>query len=170
MPMQNMADILIALLVLGWIIFRQLRARPVKERNAYTVMLVLGVLGLYQIGTLAGKLPIPASAYTALVVGLGSGAFFGWLRGRLVRVWRQDGALFRQGNWLTVLLWVGGLLVHLGIDRVGGLLAPASQQVAATALGTSGILLYLAVALAAQRFATLRRAPLPHPQAKPQRV
>ena len=167
MPMQNMADILFAVLVLLWIVFRQLRARPVKERNAYTVMLVLGVLGLYQIATLAGKVPVPASAYVALVIGLGSGAFFGWLRGRLVRVWRQDGALFRQGNWLTVLLWIGGLLVHLGIDRVGVLLAPASQQAAASACGTNGILLYLAVALAAQRSATLRRAPLPQLHTQP---
>jgi hypothetical protein len=158
--MQNMATILFAVVVLAWIIVRQLQARPVNERNPFTVMVALAGVGLYQIAALAGKVQIPPFAYLTLVVGLGSGAYFGWLRGRLVRVWRRDGQLLRQGNWLTVVLWVAGLAGHLGIDQTGVLLSRGTGRDAASALGTSGILLYVAVALAAQRFATLRRGSL----------
>ncbi|MDQ6752656.1 MAG: hypothetical protein M3017_04395 [Actinomycetota bacterium] len=160
MPTQNTAIVLLAVLALLWILFQQLRAKPVRERNAYRVTVVLAVVGLYQLAQVAGKVQIPATAYAALLIGLGSGAVLGWVRGRLVHVWRQDGQLFRQGNWLTVVLWIAGLAVHLGLDQVGVALAPTSQHGAAAAAGLAGILLYLGVALAAQRFATLRRGSL----------
>lgn len=156
MNQQSIINILIAVIVLGWVLSRQLRARPLKEQRPYTMMIVLGVLGLFQIVQLAGHTQITGAAYAALVAGLVSGAVFGWLRGRYVHLWRVDGVLMRQGNWLTVVLWVVGIAIHLGLDEAGALLSPNNG--ALNSLGTVGIMLYLAVALASQRFATLARA------------
>ncbi|ALE05262.1 hypothetical protein AL755_06890 [Arthrobacter sp. ERGS1:01] len=156
MNQQSVINILIAVVVLVWILSRQLRAKPLREQRPYTLMIVLGVLGLVQIAQLAGKVQITGAAYAALVIGLVSGAVFGWLRGRFVHLWRVDGVLTRQGNWLTVVLWVVGIAIHLGLDDAGVLLSPNNGAV--NSLGTVGIMLYLAVALAAQRFATLARA------------
>ena len=156
MNQQSVINILIAVVVLVWILSRQLRAKPLREQRPYTMMIVLGVLGLFQIAQLAGRVQITGAAYAALIVGLLSGAVFGWLRGRYVHLWRVDGVLTRQGNWLTVVLWVVGIAIHLGLDDAGALLSPNNGAV--NSLGTVGIMLYLAVALAAQRFATLARA------------
>ncbi|WP_104091453.1 hypothetical protein [Arthrobacter sp. GMC3] len=156
MNQQNVINILIAAVVLIWVISRQLRARPLKEQRPYTLMMVLGVVGLVQIVQLAGRVQITGAAYGALVAGLVSGAIFGWLRGRYVHLWRVDGVLTRQGNWLTIVLWVVGIAIHLGLDQAGEVLSPNNG--ATNSLGTVGIMLYLAVALAAQRFATLARA------------
>ncbi|AJT40487.1 hypothetical protein [Psychromicrobium lacuslunae] len=164
MSAQLVVNILLAVLVLCWVLYRQLQAKPIKERSPYTLMLVLGVLGLLQIAQLTAKVEISAIGYAALVIGLLSGAAFGWLRGRLVHLWRaDDGTLMRQGNWLTIVLWVLGIAVHLGIDWIGVALSPNGQTAGAEALGTTGIMLYLAVALAAQRFATLARIPAASP-------
>lgn len=156
MNQQNVINILIAAVVLAWVISRQLRARPLNEQRPYSLMIVLAVLGLFQVAQLAGRAQITGAAYAALVAGLLSGAIFGWLRGRHVHLWRGDGVLTRQGNWLTVALWVVGLAIHLGLDAAGELLSPHDGAI--TSLGTVGITLYLAVTLAAQRFATLARA------------
>jgi len=153
---QSVINILIAVVVLVWVLSRQLRAKPLKEQRPYTIMIVLGVLGVFQIVQLAGHTQITGAAYGALVAGLASGAFFGWLRGRCVHLWRADGVLMRQGNWLTVVLWVVGIAIHLGLDEAGAVLSPNNGAI--NSLGTVGIMLYLAVALASQRFATLARA------------
>lgn len=155
MNQQNVINILIAVIVLVWVLSRQLKVRPLREHRPYTLMILLAVLGLFQISQLAAHVQISAAAYGALIVGLASGALFGWLRGRYIHLWRADGVLMRQGNWLTVVLWVVGIALHLGFDVAGVLLSPNGHS---DSLGTVGIMLYLAVALAAQRFATLARA------------
>ena len=148
---QSVLNLVIAAAVLLWVLYRQLQPRPVKEDRPYRLMFVLAVLGTVQIVQLAGQTEISAAGYAALLIGLLSGAGFGWLRGRLVHFWRgPDGTLMRQGNWLTLVLWVVGIAVHL---------SPEGHSSGAEALGLSGIMLYLAVALAAQRFATLARTP-----------
>lgn len=160
MSTQGIINILIAIAVLGWILYRQLQPRPIKERQPYRLMFILAVLGIVQILQLAGRDEISAAGYLALVLGLLTGAGFGWLRGRLVHLWRaEDGSLMRQGNWITIALWIVGIAVHLGLDWAGVQLSPAGQSAGAEALGLTGIMLYLAVALAAQRFATLARTP-----------
>ncbi len=157
---QSVLNLVIAAAVLLWVLYRQLQPRPVKEDRPYRLMFVLAVLGTVQIVQLAGQTEISAAGYAALLIGLLSGAGFGWLRGRLVHFWRgPDGTLMRQGNWLTLLLWVVGIAVHLGLDWAGVHLSPEGHSSGAEALGLSGIMLYLAVALAAQRIATLARTP-----------
>ncbi|WP_164520275.1 hypothetical protein [Specibacter cremeus] len=158
MNQSGILTILLAIAALAWILYRQLQARPIAEQRPYALMLVLAAAGLVQIGNLAAKSAIPAQAWAAMVIGLASAAVFGWWRGRLVRVWRAEGRLMRQGNWVTVVLWMAGLAIHLGVDRLGTILAPAGTQAAAAGLGTASLLLYLGITLAAQRVATLARA------------
>lgn len=155
---QQLPYLLLAAAALAWILYRQLSVQPVRENRPYLLMLVLGVVGAGQIAALAGHATIPAAAYAAMGAGLLSAAAVGWWRGRLVRVWRDGGRLVRQGNWTTAVLWIVGLAIHLGLDQVGVVLAPAADRAAAQALGTTSIMLYLSIALAAQRFATLSRS------------
>lgn len=155
---QQLPYLVLAAAALAWILYRQLSVRPIRENRPYVLMLVLGVVGIGQIAAVAGHTAIPAAGYLAMGAGLVSAAAVGWWRGSLIHVWRDGGQLLRQGNWTTVVLWVAGLAIHLGLDQVGVVLAPAGERAAAQALGTTSIMLYLSIALAAQRFATLSRA------------
>ncbi|MCU6482185.1 hypothetical protein QO003_003799 [Arthrobacter silviterrae] len=155
---QQLPYLALAAAALAWILYRQLSVRPVRENRPYLLMLVLGVVGIGQIAAVAGHAAIPAAAYLAMGAGLVSAAAVGWWRGSLIRVWRDGGTLLRQGNWTTVALWIAGLAIHLGLDQVGVFLAPAAERAGAQALGTTSIMLYLSIALAAQRFGTLSRA------------
>jgi len=155
---QQLPYLALAAAALAWILYRQLSVRPVRENRPYLLLLVLGVVGIGQIAAVAGHAAIPAAAYLAMGAGLVSAAAAGWWRGSLIRVWRDGGTLLRQGNWTTVALWITGLAIHLGLDQVAVFLAPANERAGAQALGTTSIMLYLSMALAAQRCGTLSRA------------
>jgi hypothetical protein len=60
--------------------------------------------------------------------------------------------LWRQGTWLTLVLWLVAVGLHFGIAYL------SAQQGAPAGLGSSTILAYLAVTLGIQRFITQRRA------------
>ena len=151
--MSSADNLIVAVLVLGFILWRQLQPRAVREDNPYRLMLVLGVVGVVDLVGFADHHRVNALAWSLLAASLVVGCLFGVLRGETVRIWRRDGVLMRQGNAITVVLWVAGLGVHVladllidGVDR------------SASGIGADAILLYLGVALAAQRFATLTRA------------
>lgn len=148
--MNSSVNILIGIVVVAWILWRQTQKRPVREDRKPTVLLILLVLGVLQLSSF-----FKSASSTALVIGLLVGnlvlaAGFGVVRGYTVRLWRQDGQLFRQGTWLTIVLWLAGIGVHIGLD--------ALIDSSAKGLGSASILLYLAVSLGTQRLVVQSRA------------
>ena len=63
-----------------------------------------------------------------------------------VRVWIQAGQALRQGTWITAVLWVASLGVHLGYDYLVDGKGPQSG------LGSASLTLYFAVTYTIQRF------------------
>ena len=146
-------DLIVAALVLGFILWRQLQPRSVREDSPYRLVLVLGVVGVVDLVGFADAHHVNAMAWSLLAASLVVGCLFGVLRGETVHIWRRDGVLVRQGNAITVVLWAAGLGIHVLVDElINGVDSSASG------IGADTILLYLGVALAAQRFTTLRRA------------
>jgi hypothetical protein len=73
-----------------------------------------------------------------------------WL---IVRQLQVRPVLVRQGNAVTVVLWIIGLALHIGIDLVLRRTTTAADQ-----LGSVSLLLYLAVTVAAQRWVVTGKA------------
>ncbi len=148
--MGSSANIVIGLVVLAWLLWRQTQRRPVREDRKPTVLLILLVLGVVALGAYFKQEPATGLAIALLVGSLVLAAGFGVVRGYTVRLWDQDGQLFRQGTWLTILLWLVAIGSHVGLDALidGG----------AKGLGSASILLYLAVSLGAQRLVVQSRA------------
>jgi hypothetical protein len=73
-------------------------------------------------------------------------AITGAIRAMTVRVWIEAGQALRQGTWITALLWVVSLGVHLGYDYLVDGKGPQSG------LGTASLTLYFAVTYTIQRF------------------
>ncbi|MEU8630601.1 hypothetical protein AB0C38_00415 [Amycolatopsis sp. NPDC048633] len=148
--MSGSANILVGLVVVAWILWRQVQQRPVREDRKPTVLLILLVLGVVALGAYFKKEPATGLAIALLAGSLVLAAGFGVVRGYTVRLWRQDGVLFRQGTWLTILLWLAAIGSHLGLDVL--------IDSGAKGLGGASILLYLAVSLGAQRLVVQARA------------
>ena len=149
----NFANIAIGLVVLLWVLSKQVQKRPVREDRKPTILLVLLVLGVIQLADFfKGGPSATATVILLLVASFVLAAGFGVVRAYTVRLWRADGQLWRQGTWVTVVLWILAIGIHLGLDYA------IDGSGAAKGLSGASIMLYLAVSLGAQRLVVQSRA------------
>ena len=144
------ADIIIGVVVLALLIYRQLRTRPVNASGP-RLTAIIGVIGLIEAYEFMTRHHPGAVTYAALLGSLVLAAGFGVLRAATVRLWLQDGQPWSRGSWVTASLWVVALAAHLGYDA---LVAGHSQD----NVGDATIVLYLAVSLGVQRLIVHQRA------------
>ena len=151
MNSQTLIYLVIGIAVLGLLIFRNLRAQPVRQVNQ-RLFLVLGVIGVIETYQYLGKHHAGTEAIAALAGSLVLAAVFGVIRAMTVRVWMQDGQPWSQGNLITAALWVLALAAHLGYDAL------LDQHKSLSGLGEATVLLYLVVSLIVQRVVVTTRA------------
>ncbi len=144
----------LGVLLLTLVLLRQIRVVPVPRAYIPRLPLVLGVIGLFTMSGYAGDHHVTSTAWGWLIGTLVVGAVgLGALRGLSMRVWDTNGWVVRQGNVVTMALWLVSLLVHFGVDVAGN----QSGTGAAGLVGAS-FLLYLGLTLAVQQYVVFRRA------------
>jgi hypothetical protein len=143
-------DLLIGLAVLALILYRQLQARPVRDNMR--LPLVLAVIGVVELVQFLGHGHHGAGVIVALAGSLVIAAVFGAIRAATVRVWLDGGQAWRQGTWLTAVLWIVSLGVHLGYDYL------VDGKGAQAGLGSAALLLYFGVTFTIQRLILQARA------------
>lgn len=138
--------------VLIFVLLRQVRVVPVPRVYHPRLPIILGIIGLLELTSYAGDHHVSSTAWawvlgTMLVGALGLGA----LRGLSMRVWAANGWVVRQGNAVTMALWLVSVLVHFVGDT------GSTQAGGADLLGAS-FLLYLGLTLGVQYYLVYRRA------------
>jgi NAD/NADP transhydrogenase beta subunit len=153
----QITNILVGLVVVVLLIWRQVKTRPAQESSAARLVLILGVVGVITtVNAFNSHSGHHASGGTIgwIVVSLVVAAAFGAVRATTVQVWRDpNGVAWRRGTWLTAALWIVAIAAHLGLDVV------IDHASGINGLGTATIYLYLAVSLGVQR--ELIRARIP---------
>ncbi|MGO8892923.1 MAG: hypothetical protein ACLQB1_25010 [Streptosporangiaceae bacterium] len=107
-------DLLIGLAVLALILYRQLQVRPV--RDTMRLPLIIAIIGVVQLTQFLQHGHHGPGVFVALAGSLVIAAVFGAIRAATVRVWVDGGQAWRQGSWLTAVLWIVSLGAHLGYD------------------------------------------------------
>jgi hypothetical protein len=148
----TLTSLVIGLIVLALLIFRQLSTRRLREN--YRLSVILGVVGIIEFVDFlktqtAGETHIVEAVAGSLVLA----AVMGAVRTPTVRIWRQGEQLMMRGTWLTALLWVVAVAVHYGYDD---LVAGSGKN--GGNVGSATVLLYMVVSLTVQRFILLTRA------------
>jgi hypothetical protein len=151
-------DIILGVVVLALLIYRQMVARPVRARGL-RIVAILAVIGVLQTVQYFDKYHSSDGTYAALGGSLVLAAIFGALRSATVRLWIQDGQAWQKGNWLTGVLWAVALAAHLGYDA----LVARGHGHGAPSVGDATVVLYLAVSLGIQRLIVQQRASRPLP-------
>ncbi|HEX3784401.1 MAG TPA: hypothetical protein VHX38_32480 [Pseudonocardiaceae bacterium] len=121
-----------------------------KEDSRPIAYLVLAVVGVVEVADFVKSHPVNSEAILLTVASLAIAAVFGLIRAYTVRLWREDGQLFRQGNAVTIALWIVGIGIHFGGD--------ALIDSSAKGLSTTTIMLYLAISLGVQQVVVKARA------------
>jgi hypothetical protein len=143
MSSQTVLDLVIGLVVLGLLVFRQLQSRPVRANQR--LLLILLVVGLIETSYGLQRVHTGPATVAALVGSLVLAAIFGAARAFTIRIWLQDGQTWVRGGLLTAMLWIAAVAAHLGYDYLVG------QDTSMAQLGTATILLYLVASLWVQR-------------------
>jgi hypothetical protein len=146
----SITNILIGLVVLAFILYRQLQPRPVRDN--FRLPLILGVVGVVELVEYLQHRPHGTGVIAALAGSLVIAAVFGAIRAATVRVWVDGGQAWRQGNSLTALLWVVSLAAHLGYDYI------VDRKAGQSGLGSASLLLYFGVTFTIQRVILQARA------------
>jgi hypothetical protein len=114
--------------------------------------LILAIIGVVELVRFLDKGHHGTSVVVALAGSLVIAAVFGAIRAATTHVWVDRGQAWRQGNWLTAVLWIVSLAAHLGYDYLVG--GKGSQA----GLGSASLLLYLGVTFTVQRLILQARA------------
>jgi hypothetical protein len=139
-------------LILVLVLLRQVRVRPVRRVFQPRLPVVIGVIGLLEMFSYAGNHHVSSTAWLWVAGTLVVGALgFGILRGFSMRVWTGNGWVLRQGNAVTMALWLVSLVVHFAGDT-------GQSHAGAAGLEGASFLLYLGVTLAVQYYVVYRRA------------
>ena len=139
-------SIIIGLIVLVFIIYRQRRVRLVRESVSITLPLILAIVGISNFEYYLSSNPLTMTSTISIIVSLlflavGMGA----IRAFSVRIWRQNGDVFRQATWLTIALWIVSIALHIAADQIGN-------------TGEATLLIYYAITLFVQRSIVYARA------------
>jgi len=149
MNASTVADVLLIVAAVVWVLARQVQVARVKPRLLVLAPLVLAFFGIRSLPASTWRVPADLALLAvsaALSVGLGV-----W-RGQTIRVWRDaHGAWWRQGSMLTLVLW-GVLIVARGV-LYGVDVAVGHRE--ASDLGA--VLVTLALSFAAQNTVTALR-------------
>ncbi|MEC3918076.1 hypothetical protein [Nocardia sp. CDC160] len=153
MNLQNaVVEGLVAVLVIGWIMYRQTQWQVLDPTRLWRGPIILGLVGFLQMkSVLAGGSPsVTAVALLALSAALGLG--FGLVMGLLSQVRTGAEGLEARTGWIGSALWIVLLAVRIGVDVV----ARMSGAEAVTSIGA--ILLVVALNRAGRALVLARRA------------
>jgi hypothetical protein len=136
---------------LAWLLYRQVQRRPIGRRGPNgqrsgrrQIAIVLLLVGAIQFVSFARNHHFDATSIGILCLSFLIGAGLGVARGFTVRLWSEDGQLFRQGTAVTVALWLVAVGLHLGSERL------IQHAGGPGGVGSASMLLYLGLALTVQ--------------------
>jgi hypothetical protein len=135
----------VGVLVLIPVLLRQIRVAPVPRAYVPRLPIVLGVVGLFAMTSYAGDHHVTSSDWSWVVGTLVGAVVLGGLRGMSTRVWDANGWVVRQGNFVTMVLWLVTLVLQFAGDAAAGLVG-------------ASFLIFLGLTMAAQRYVEFRRA------------
>ena len=97
-------EIVTLLALTGYAIYRQTRQHEVVGAWRYKLAIIYAIVGV-----IIGGFSLPHSAAEVLVLGIGLAlsVVVGLARGRLTRLWAQDGRVYSKGTPLTIGLFLG---------------------------------------------------------------
>ncbi|GIZ98967.1 hypothetical protein TTY48_35790 [Tsukamurella sp. TY48] len=117
--MNTATTALIVVLALGWILYRQFQARPIKDRTA-RIALVLAAVGLVQtVQYVSEGGEVGIGHAVAALLGLALAVGLAYPRALTTKVFPgPDGRYLRQATLPTLGLWIVAIGAHFAIDTL----------------------------------------------------
>ena len=140
------AQILVFVVLFGWLLSRRFRWRPVRgDSRQWRMPLILIAIGLFALlntqhpgsSGASTKVHLTDKDVTYLVIDALISIAFGMIRGRTLEITEHDGQLMKRYRPITAVLWVVLILLRAGMDLYAG-----HAGVSSAAIGPSIMLMF----------------------------
>jgi hypothetical protein len=101
----------IYLLLIAFVLYRQMTAQPLRVQRLVILPLVLGLFALQQLGVQHSNLSPSMAVF--LVANLGVGGALGLWRGTTFNVFSKAGVTMTRGTWMTLLAWAALIVIRV---------------------------------------------------------
>ncbi|GHU51652.1 hypothetical protein AGMMS49975_05790 [Clostridia bacterium] len=141
--------ICVSVAVMAFVLFRQLRTKPVKGKS--TILIVLAALGIYQVVIFLSNLGEDSTVTFGAVALMFAGSaalavIMAFLRVPSYKLWFENGTAYRKGTALSVCLWIVAYALHAGYDKAVVLIDPGLEGIVHAVMP-----IYSAISLGVQR-------------------
>lgn len=144
----SVAELIAIIALVGYALYRQTRTNHVTGRGRFTLAAIYAGVGL-----LLGVHVAPnVTAWALLAVGLVASLAVGLARGRLTRMWTENGEVYTRGTPLTIGLFLGLVAFKFALGTVAFLTHTPYET------GIGSVLVMVGVMLAVQAELIWRRA------------
>ncbi|WP_328466996.1 alpha/beta hydrolase [Streptomyces sp. NBC_00448] len=106
MGSNGLINVAVAVVVLIWLLSRQLSTRPVRERSRLGLVLI--VVGVIETVSFTSQHSLSGRDVSLLALSLAIGVALAAVRGFTLSVWQEGGRTLRKGGPLTAVLWIAG--------------------------------------------------------------
>jgi hypothetical protein len=136
--MQTLATLGVAVVLIGFITYRQTRWQPVRLAKLLKMPLIFAVIGLALLSQSAKQLPVgwhfDALDLVLIGVELLLGLSVGWLMGRLTQIQTIEGVVSSRLAGAGVAVWVAFIALRIGLSIAASALSAPLAALPATIL------------------------------------
>jgi hypothetical protein len=133
-------NVALVLALVVFILYRQTIARPLSARGIWVLPAILAIVALIGISNVNKGL-LSVTAVTYLGIDVVSSLALGALRGCFMRVFERDGVMWRQGNAITVILWIAAIGIRIVLGYFASRAGVGNVSVAGLELALAAALL-----------------------------
>jgi hypothetical protein len=145
----SITEIAIILAMVGYAVYKQTQVGEVRGAGRFKLAIIYAIVGIC-VGGFA--MPHTVAAVSLLALGLALSVVVGLARGRLTRMWVENGKVMRQGTALTVALFLGLIVAKFGIGTYEYLAGVRDTG------GFGEVMVMIAIMVAVQAELVFRRA------------
>lgn len=142
-------ELLVIVALCIYAVYRQTVRNELTARSRFKLALIYGIVGLAVGGF---YLPASPTSWAILLGGVVLSAAVGYARGKLTRVWEDDGRLYSQGTPLTIALFLLLILAKFAAGTIEYLTGTSPHG------GFGEVMLLIAVMVAFQAHIVWQRA------------
>jgi hypothetical protein len=133
----------------AYAVYQQTRKHEIVGNARFRLAIIYGVVGLIIGGF---NLPTKTLSIVFLLISVALSLVFGYIRGRLTKVWAEAGHVYSQGTPLTITLFLALIACKFGLGAIAYVLDASDDG------GVGEVLIMIAVMMAVQAELIWRRA------------
>lgn len=121
----NVGTALLVICIIVWVIFRQLRPKPVKK----LFFILLPLLAVYEVHQTFPQQAVPMTQWIECILVITFALIAGTIQAWYSKVYIQDQIVYVQATTITIITWVSFIVFRIGVGFACGEFATGYHRI-----------------------------------------